>query len=98
MKRLAFWAVMTVMLALPSGSILRAIDSTQKPSTDRRPAGATAPGSDVQQNRDLIARYCVSCHNRRAMSGGLALDMLDLSEVGEHAEVWERVVRKLRGG
>ena len=53
------------------------------------------------------------CHNARIVRGeaggtsplaaqlraaGLTLDTLDLDAVGDRAEVWERVVRKLRAG
>ena len=31
-------------------------------------------------------------------TGGLALDALDLAQLSEHAEVWEKVVRKIRTG
>ncbi|HVW86713.1 MAG TPA: DUF1592 domain-containing protein [Bryobacteraceae bacterium] len=43
-----------------------------------------------------IARYCVGCHNSKAKIGGLALDGVTAGDVGQHAEVWEKVVRKLR--
>jgi hypothetical protein len=46
----------------------------------------------------MLNRYCVSCHNDRLKTAGLALDGLDLTAVGAHAETWEKVVRKLRGG
>ena len=46
----------------------------------------------------LLGQYCVGCHNQKLKSGGLALDNLDLNQVGENAEVWEKVVRKLRAG
>ena len=42
--------------------------------------------------------YCVTCHNARLKTGGLALDGLDLARLPEHADVWEKVVRKLRAG
>src|ERR1700674_5833773 len=48
--------------------------------------------------RATIDQYCVSCHNQKAKIGGLQLDKLDLSHVGENAETWEKVVRKLRAG
>jgi len=48
--------------------------------------------------RALLNQYCVSCHNNQAKTGGLALDVLDVAQPGEHAEVWEKVVRKLRAG
>ena len=46
----------------------------------------------------MLDRYCVGCHNERSKIGGLALDTLDLTKVNDHADVWEKVVRKLRGG
>ena len=55
----------------------------------------------------VVTKYCVTCHNDRAKTGGLSLDglgPLDKSDesggasVGAHADVWERVVRKVRVG
>ena len=47
---------------------------------------------------DFLAQYCVTCHNGRLTSGGLALDSLDRANVVGHAEAWEKVVRKVRTG
>ena len=60
-------------------------------------AAGTAASSESPQ-RALLDRYCVTCHNQRLQTGGLALDNIDVSKVAEDAEVWEKVVRKLRGG
>jgi len=49
-------------------------------------------------DRALLDRYCVTCHNSRARTAGLALDALDGSQPGAQAETWEKVVRKVRGG
>jgi mono/diheme cytochrome c family protein len=57
-----------------------------------------SPAPTVAEQRALVTRYCAGCHNDRTKSGGLSLDGLDLSTVGAHADVWEKVVRKLRGG
>ena len=46
----------------------------------------------------LLDRYCVTCHNDALRTAGLALDTLDLAQVGDHADVWEKVVGKLRAG
>jgi len=54
-------------------------------------AGEGAPRAVLQQ-------YCFSCHNERREVGGLALDALDMADVAERADVWEKVVRKLRTG
>jgi cytochrome c551/c552 len=52
----------------------------------------------AQQPRALLDQYCVTCHNQKLKTGGLELDKLDLGSVGNDAEVWEKVTRKLRAG
>ena len=63
-----------------------------------RPSTTTVVAAAGRPQRALLDRYCVACHNERRRTGGLALDALDVSRVGEAPEVWERVVLKLRGG
>ncbi len=48
--------------------------------------------------RALLDQYCVGCHNDKAKVANLSLQKLDLSTVGDHPELWEKVVRKLRAG
>jgi len=48
-------------------------------------------------DRSLLDSYCVGCHNARTKMAGLALDQLDPTRVGDNAQVWEKVVVKLRG-
>lgn len=52
----------------------------------------------AEQHRATIDRYCVGCHNQRLKTGGLALDTQDLARVAENADVWEKVIRKVRVG
>jgi len=56
----------------------------------------TAP-SQVEA-RALLDKYCVGCHSDRAKTGGLSLQSIDVAAVAQHAETWEKVVRKLRVG
>jgi hypothetical protein len=58
----------------------------------------TAVAQVGSSNQAFLKQYCISCHNTRVKSGNLALDGLDPSAVEGHAEVWEKVVRKLRTG
>lgn len=46
----------------------------------------------------LLNQYCVACHNQRTKSGGLTLEDAALTRVSQDAEVWEKVIRKLRAG
>jgi mono/diheme cytochrome c family protein len=57
-------------------------------------AGPASEGEALLQQ--TIGRYCAACHNDRLQTAGLVLTGLDLSEVGAHAETWEKVVTKLR--
>ena len=76
-------------------------------------AASTGAEAGPAAHRALLDRYCVTCHNQSVVAGrgrpasplvgqlravGLALDALDLADVGGHADEWERVVRKVRGG
>ena len=66
-----------------------------------RPApgrAGTAPTAGVETQRALLDKYCVSCHNERLKTANLSLQNIDLTSIGEHAELWEKVVRKLRAG
>src|SRR5947207_133440 len=55
-----------------------------------------AAAADASAPQGVVTRYCVTCHNTRVKTAGLALDAFDLSRVGDDPDVWERVVRKLR--
>jgi hypothetical protein len=48
--------------------------------------------------RAFVNQYCVGCHNQKARTADLTLDTLDITRVGDHPDVWEKVVRKLRAG
>ncbi len=50
------------------------------------------------QPRKLLDQYCVTCHNQRARTADLLLDKMDVDHAGGNPEVWEKVIRKLRGG
>ena len=45
---------------------------------------------------EVVGKYCGGCHNQRLKTGGLVLEGLDASQAPANAEVWEKVVRKLR--
>jgi mono/diheme cytochrome c family protein len=66
----------------------------------RRSAGQAAPVSTpaVASQRALVTKYCISCHNQRLRTAGLDLDNLDLAQPGSSAEVWEKIIAKLRAG
>ena len=60
------------------------------------PPAAAQDGAAAELLRATVGRYCVTCHNDRLRTADLSLAGLDLSQVGAHAETWEKVVTKLR--
>jgi Protein of unknown function (DUF1592)/Protein of unknown function (DUF1588)/Protein of unknown function (DUF1587)/Protein of unknown function (DUF1585)/Protein of unknown function (DUF1595)/Planctomycete cytochrome C len=63
----------------------------------KRPASLPSAAS-TEKPRALLDRYCVTCHNDRLKTANLSLQGLDLTNVAGQAELWEKVIRKLRAG
>jgi mono/diheme cytochrome c family protein len=63
------------------------------------PTAPPAATVDVDAQRALVDKYCVSCHNARLKTGGLVLDKdtVDMARVADRADIWEKVIRKLHG-
>ncbi len=58
--------------------------------------GALAQIQTPAPDPKLVSQYCATCHSERLKTGGLVLDPAKLSDLAANAEVWEKVVRKLR--
>jgi hypothetical protein len=63
-----------------------------------RAARPSAQPATAPPDAALLKQYCLTCHSERLKQGNLVLEGLDLSNPGPHAEVWEKVVRKIRTG
>lgn len=57
--------------------------------TANHPNTAVAPQA-------LVDQYCVVCHSQALSTGGLVLEQLAVADASAHADLWERVLRKLR--
>jgi mono/diheme cytochrome c family protein len=91
MKRSTFFcALLALLIAVPAVLPIQAVQS-----------GATqaAQSASPAQHEALIKTSCAGCHSSKAANpaGGLALDNLNVQAAGEHPEIWEKVIRKLRG-
>ena len=76
----------------------------------RRGRGGPGPRRDVLRRarpadaraacrvRAMLDTYCVTCHNQRLKTAGLALDAVDVTAPHANPEVWERVITRLRAG
>jgi len=54
---------------------------------------AAAPPANPEA---VLTRYCVTCHNERLKTAGFVIDPAQLALAGDHADSWEKVVKKLR--
>ena len=75
---------------LASGGGQTRLSSTQ--------SGPGKSGVTAGPDPTLVGKFCISCHNQRLQTAGLALDTLDIDRVEERPDVWEKVARKLRAG
>jgi hypothetical protein len=89
-----------IVLVLASLTVVSAARLTgQQPAAPQAsPTDARPTNGDRSSQRALLDKYCVTCHNDRLKTANLSLQDSDLTTVGEHAELWEKVVRKLRAG
>ncbi len=91
-RRLAHFLAVTAFIVAVAYSAALA----QRPVPPRE-AAPSAIGA-AQSHQAVLGKYCITCHNQRTKTGGLALDALPLTDVRDHAEEWEKVVRKVRTG
>ncbi len=61
-------------------------------------AVAAASTASAQQSSEFLEQYCVKCHNSEDWAGSLDMEGLQYDQVGHDAEVWEKIVRKVRAG
>jgi cytochrome c5 len=83
------------LAASAASALLRpaAVAAAQEVTPPRVSARPSAP-----PNGELLSKYCVTCHNQRLRTAGLALDQADLTAIAHDPILWEKVVRKLRTG
>ena len=80
-------AVAGLMLVAAIG--LRPRVEAQQPAAGRSAASA-AP------HRALVNTYCLDCHDNTAREAGLSLEAIVADDAPSHADLWEKVIRKLR--
>ncbi len=54
------------------------------------------PGAEAEYHRATLDQYCSACHNDQLRTAEVSFESLDLMRAADDAEVWERVVTKLR--
>ena len=68
------------------------------------PSQIASNGVNAQEQSDFSAQdmtqianqYCLACHNDVLATSGLSLQNIDFKDINNNAEVFEKVVKKLR--
>ncbi len=60
-------------------------------------AVATSERGTADSN-ETIEQYCTRCHSEQRQRGGLVLEGFDVENASEHADIAERMIKKLRAG
>ena len=62
-------------------------------------AAVTSCGRDpAVEHAAAVSAACIDCHNAIDQTAGLDLEAVDFDAIAADAEIWEKVVRKLRAG
>ena len=77
---------------------IRSLSGQSATASEVQPQPARAATTSSLNPQALLDKYCVTCHSNRLKTANLSLQGLDLTKVADHAEVWEKVIRKLRAG
>ncbi|MCY3846913.1 MAG: DUF1587 domain-containing protein, partial [Acidobacteria bacterium] len=88
-----------LVVAALASALLTGAAAAQGPAipVEASTAGEAAAPAEAAEYRALLQRYCVTCHNGRLLTAGLSLDVgVSESHVAADAELWEKVVQKLR--
>ena len=64
----------------------------------RAQAQGASASSTLTAQKAMVDRYCVGCHNDKAKVANFPLQNANFSAAGDHPELWEPVIRKLRAG
>ncbi|HVG71177.1 MAG TPA: DUF1592 domain-containing protein, partial [Vicinamibacterales bacterium] len=88
-------AVFTAPQAPPSSQPAAAQSPEVRLKADTPTTGA--PTTEAQTHLATITQYCVGCHNDRTKTAGVSFQGVTVASIGEHADVFEKAVRKMRG-
>jgi mono/diheme cytochrome c family protein len=72
-----------------------AVVFSASPVTPARQTVQSSSAADAQLA--TVKQYCVGCHNDRAKTGGVSFEGITAASVGQHPDLFEKAVRKLRG-
>src|SRR2546428_1622021 len=91
-----FYGRSSLFALLAGGFIAALLISVPTSARQNQTSGTAQPSQPIA--KEVLDKYCITCHNQRLRTAGLSLDNLDVTRPASNPEVWERVVAKLRAG
>jgi hypothetical protein len=68
------------------------------PDAPPPPRGVALAESRDTDSNEVIEEYCTRCHSEQRQRGGLVLEGFDVEDAASHADIAERMIKKLRAG
>ena len=75
----------------------QAVQASRNAQTNKN-AQIIINGKRIADNNEVIAQYCVRCHNERRLLGNMSLENFDAANAPAGGELAERIIRKVRAG
>jgi mono/diheme cytochrome c family protein len=96
-------AMKTLALAAAAAALLGAGLTAEQAGHQTRsgpgkPVASAWPALSPDSQNKLVGQYCATCHSERGKAGGLVLAGFDAAKAEQHADVAEKMIRKLRAG
>jgi cytochrome c551/c552 len=104
MRRLGLAILVVVSLeiaARAADQLPAAADNPKGLSPQLTPVASHAPAAGTMlpaEQMAVVKQYCTGCHSERGKAGGLSLAAFDATQVVDHADATEKMIRKLRAG
>jgi hypothetical protein len=87
-------AAAAALLVFSALAFARPVSTAKSGST----GSAVQPITSASSQRDFLQKHCLTCHNDNARTAGLTLAAVDIRDVSRNAELWEKVLLKIRTG
>ncbi len=101
MKKFAFASVGAAVMCLGLGVSADSAKAPRSQPARSAPVPAvshTAAPMTADAQNTLVASNCSTCHDDEGKTGGLTLEHFDAATIDQHADVGEKMIRKLRAG
>jgi uncharacterized protein DUF1592/uncharacterized protein DUF1588/uncharacterized protein DUF1587/uncharacterized protein DUF1585/uncharacterized protein DUF1595 len=96
--RTSIRATFRLACTMTGPAVLALAVSAHAPRAPAPPHPDANPPLSVAAQNTLVGYYCSTCHDDEAKTGGLSLQTFDAAHIDRHADVAEKMIRKLRTG